>query len=219
MYCKNCKVTVHGDKTVCPLCKSPLCGEPEAPLFAKPELKKIKLKYFNYAFVIVMVLVNIACLVVNLLLDTSFLWSVMVVISSVYAYFALNFTVFTQNGMHKRILGQTIFLTVMIGFIRIFVDGNNWIYITWLPVVYVASDLSMLTLLIIKKSASFRYVPVFLLIAIFGAIIPVAAAYGFNLSVKWPAIAASCVNAFLLLALPVVYRKTIFKELKKTFHL
>lgn len=68
MYCKNCGVHVDGIYDVCPLCKSPLEGEPaERPLYPEKHIRKSGHPVtFSSVYLIVALLINVICIAVNL---------------------------------------------------------------------------------------------------------------------------------------------------------
>jgi hypothetical protein len=217
MRCENCGADIKCKAAKCPLCHAPMNCDGETP-FPAPKIKvyvhaKLSLYYLVFAAA-----VNAFCFVVNFLTDTSFLWCVMVLVCFVYLYYFVRVTVMTQRGFHKRIIGQTLILTAIFAIIRLTVRGNYWIYITWLPIVYFVSDVLMFVFVVLKGNEAPKYIATMMLLCILGCI-PTISAYVFDLSVKWPSVAATSVSGLMLIATLIVYRKNILGELKKVFHL
>ncbi len=217
MRCKNCNVEIACKSTVCPLCHAPLVSDGEVP-FPTPAVKRILLGKFSVAFIALGVIVNIICIALNFIFTPKVLWFVPVFVSFIYVYYFVNVTVAAKRGFHKRILGQVLILTVMFAVIKLAVGGNHWIFITWLPAIYLASDILMLIFIFKKHNESSKYIATLLLLCIFG-VIPCISAYVFDLSVKLPSIIATSVSLLILVVALIVCRKTIADELKKVFHL
>ena len=99
MYCKNCGVHVDGIYDVCPLCKTPLEGEPaERPLYPEKHIRKIGHPVtFSSVYLIVALLINVICIAVNLTVARKYLWCVFALILTLYGYFTLKTTVFYKG--------------------------------------------------------------------------------------------------------------------------
>lgn len=217
MRCKNCNVEVACKSTVCPLCHAPLVSEGEVP-FPTPAVKRIILGKFSLAYIVLAVIVNVICITLNFIFTPTKLWFVAVLVSFIYVYYFINVTVAAKRGFHKRILGQALVLTAIFAVIKLAVGGNHWIFISWLPAIYLASDALMLIFIFKKRNEASKYIATLLLLCVFG-VIPCVSAYVFDLSVKLPSIIATCVSAAIFLITVIVCRKTVADELKKVFHL
>lgn len=217
MRCKNCNVEIACKSSVCPLCHKPLVSDGEVP-FPTPATKKILMGKFSLAYLVIAVIANIVCITLNFVLTPKVLWCVPVLVSFIYVFYFVSVTVLAKRGFHKRILGQALILTAVFAAIKLAIGGNHWIFISWLPAVYLVSDLLMLIFIFKKKNEASKYIATLLLLCIFGAI-PCISAYVFDLSVKLPSIIATSVSAAIFIICLIVCRKTIIHELKKVFNL
>lgn len=216
MRCEKCNVEITCKANHCPLCHTPLrsTGEVAFPV-SKPK-RPLPTK-FTLVYVIVAAIVNAVCITLNLMMGTKFLWCVMVLIVSVYVLHFINLVLISRPRWHRSVLGQILILTIIFIIIRLTVGGNHWIFIAWLPALYMASDILMVIFMIRQGLEAPKYLAVFLFICLLG-IVPTICAYAFDLSVKIPSIVATCVGGALFIAAGIYWRKTILYELSKAFH-
>ncbi len=221
MYCRQCNVTVDCTADRCPLCGGTLekSGKPTSPDLPSPKgsVKKQRLDYFSKVYIPVAILVMAISLTVNLLVNPTFLWSVIVIVSLSYIYFLVRFTFIAQGNFNKRIFHQTIILTVIFFILRFTVGGNHWIFITWLPIVYFLSEFLMGIYFIVTYKASRSRIASLFLLGFLGAI-PVCTAFLLDLSHKWPSIAASAFSVLLMIIIIIAERKQIATQLKRFLH-
>ena len=166
MRCKNCNVEIACKSSVCPLCHKPLASDGEVP-FPTPATKKILMGKFSLAYLVIAVIANIVCITLNFVLTPKVLWCVPVLVSFIYVYYFVSVTVLAKRGFHKRILGQALILTAIFAAIKLAIGGNHWIFISWLPAVYLVSDLLMLIFIFKKKNEASKYIATLLLLCIF----------------------------------------------------
>lgn len=213
MRCEKCGCEIVGKTNKCPLCHTPLENDSKQE-YQTPKPKTFLNKRFQLGYLITIAIINIVCITVNLVIDTHFLWSVIVLISTLYIFYFSRYTFTSLRGFHVKLVGQTVILTALIVAIYFAIGGNYWIYITWLPIVYFVSDTLMLVYINTNKNKSSEYVLIQLILYVFG-VIPVIFAYCADLSVKWPAISVTALNVYLFLYTIIKYRKSLISEFKK----
>lgn len=217
MRCEKCNVEIGCKADVCPLCHTPLSSSGEVA-FPTPDTKRIIVGKLKLIYIICAVVVNIVTVTLNFVLDPNPLWCFPVLVCSVYVYYFISVTVVAKRGTDKKILGQALMLTVVFAVIKLTIGGNHWIFISWLPAVYMASDIIMLIFVFKKKTEASKYIATLLLLCLFGAI-PCVSAYVFDLSVKIPSIVATSLSGLIFVVTVCTNFKTIKLELKKIFHL
>lgn len=219
MYCKKCEVNIPCKTTVCPLCHSSLScdGSNEELSFPSPSIKKLRLPLFKKIYLITTALIGILSLILNLTINPSFLWSVMVIVALTYAYYLVSVTIFSQRGFHKRVLGQTLILTIIFFILKLVVGGNHWIFIAWLPAIFTSAEFILCIFIIKNRIESNKYVMTLILLCIFG-FIPIICAYSFDLSVKLPSIISGGLSGFIIVIACITQRKKLLSEIKKVFH-
>lgn len=220
MYCKECKVTVNCKTDVCPLCHGKLEGNPEKETraFPKAKIRRFQPDWFGKIYFLIAAIITIVCLAVNLARNEKFLWSIIVLVSLVYGWYCIRFTIIAQGHFAARIFGQTIALTLLFIAVRLTVGGNHFIFITWLPVVYLCSEVLLFAYIAVNRRQARPIMMSIAVVAILG-IIPVCAAFILDLSVKWPSIAVSAFSGAVFLTTLIIGRKHILGELKRYFHL
>lgn len=220
MYCERCKVTVNCKADRCPLCHRELTGSDEnaEQIFPKGKIRKQRLDIFSKIYLSCALIAVIACIVVNVLNNSEFMWSMIVMVSLIYVYYCIRFTFIAQGNFNVRIFGQAIAQTVVFFAVRLTVGGNHFIFITWLPVVYFVSEVLLCAYIGINWKEARKKMMSLVVMGILG-IIPVCAAYLMDLSVKWPSIAASAFSVAVILVTVIAGRKHIIGELKRYFHL
>ena len=107
MRCNNCQVNIKCKADRCPLCGAPVNADGEVP-FAKKDKASLKRFYLTLSLLIVSLIVTAVCITLNALVFTTSYWSAIVAVGCFFIYYTVYYTIFTQNRLHKRILGQAI---------------------------------------------------------------------------------------------------------------
>ncbi len=219
MYCKKCNVHIDCLTDRCPLCHEPVEADNNIErAFPIPKVDKRLHTKFSLAYTVIAAVIVIACIAVNIITNPDFMWSVMVLISLTYIYYLVRFTFISQGHFTARVFGQTVALTLLLFSVRWIFDGNNWIFITWLPIVYFVSEILLSAYMLINKKRARKYIISLLALTILG-IIPICVAYILDISVKWPSITVTAFSIAIMLVSLFVGRKIIAGEFKRYFHL
>lgn len=219
MYCKECNVNIEGYNTKCPLCGQPIEVQDGATLaFPRPNPRKKVKSHFIIIYAAFTLAVMIPCLAINLRLDKSVMWSLMIFAALIYVFFFIRYTVMAQAHFRQRLIGQTIILTAVSFVFYYYVKSSDLIFVVWFPTLYISSYLSLMGhMLRFPKYATKNILAVYLL-AILG-LIPTFAVLYHGVGVKEPAFLSSAIGAALALCVTVIFRKAIISEIKKFFHL
>ncbi len=219
MYCKRCKVSVNCQTDHCPLCHEPIEVDKVIDrAFPVPKVDKRLRTKFSFIYTVLAAVVVIACIIANIFTNPYFMWSVMVLVSLTYIYYLVRFTFISQGHFTARVFGQTVAVTLLLFSVRWIYGGNDWIFITWLPIVYFVSEVLLAVYMLINKKRARKYIISLLALSILG-IIPVGVAYILNVSVKWPSIAVTAISIATIITSLIIGRKIIIGELKRYFHL
>lgn len=221
MYCEHCGVKIDCPAEKCPLCHKPLKSDEKTKkeaIFPKAKIKRRRPDKFTVDFFLCVAVIIIVCIALNLVYTPEFLWSTIVLVCLVYVFYCVRFTFIAQKNFNAKIFGQAVSLTALFVAVRLIVGGNHFIFITWLPIVYLLSDVLLLAYIIINKREARKKIISIIEIGVLG-VIPVSAAYIFDLSVKWPSIAVSALSIALVLGTLIFGRKHILGELKRFFHI
>lgn len=220
MYCEKCKVNIDCKADVCPLCHRPLTvGEPVTELaYKNGKIRKQRLDIFSKIYLSCAFIATVVCIIVNVLNNYEYMWSMIVMVGLSYVYYCIRFTFLAQGNFNGRIFGQTIAQTLVFIAVRVTVGGNHFIFITWLPIVYFISELLLCVYIALNWREARKKMMSLVVLGILG-IIPVCSAYIMDLSVKLPSIIASAFSVAVILVTLIAGRKHIIGELKRYFHL
>ena len=221
MYCKNCGVHVDGIYDVCPLCKSPLEGEPaERPLYPEKHIRKIGHPVtFSSVYLIVALLINVICIAVNLTVARKYLWCVFALILTLYGYFTLKTTVFYKGPNGAKVFSQTLMLSVIFITAQYIFKTKEWCFAYAMPVTVISS--LALHLVFVgafrkrKGKSFFRYMWMTCLLGI----VPAAAVMaGACTEIILPMVACG-ISMITLILLVAFTGRTIYNEIKKKTHI
>lgn len=221
MYCKNCGVHVDGIYDVCPLCKSPLEGEPaERPLYPEKHIRKIGHPVtFSSVYLIVALLINVICIAANLTVARKYLWCVFALILTLYGYFTLKTTVFYKGPNGAKVFSQTLMLSVIFITAQYIFKTKEWCFAYAMPVTIISS--LALHLVFVgafrkrKGNSFFRYMWMTCLLGI----VPAAAVTaGACTEIILPMVAFG-ISMITLIFLVAFTGRTIYNEIKKKTHI
>lgn len=221
MYCKNCGVHVDGIYDVCPLCKSPLEGEPaERPLYPEKHIRKIGHPVtFSSVYLIVALSINVICIAVNLTVARKYLWCVFALILTLYGYFTLKTTVFYKGPNGAKVFSQTLMLSVIFITAQYVFKTKEWCFAYAMPVTVISS----LALHLVffgafrkrKGNSFFRYMWMTCLLGI----VPAAAVMASVCTEIILPMVAFGISMITLIFLVAFTGRTIYNEIKKKTHI
>lgn len=217
MRCSNCNVEVACKTNKCPLCGRALVSDGEQS-YPTPKIRHSIRSKGSLIALIAVLIVSIVTLCVNLVLDKTFLWSIAVSAICFYIYLTVFYTIFTQNGLHKRILGQIILLSVLLFVFKLVLIKDDLINSIIISAVLFVGTVSSIIFLISTGKKAPKYVSTVLLSAVICIVINLSFAFGFNYDVKIPCYIVTGINGLLVIVLLAVFNKNLFFELKKVFH-
>lgn len=218
MYCEECRIKIDGKASLCPLCHKPVINDQEKTAFPIANPKQKTRSYFVMIYAIIFVIVVVPSIILNLRFQHSYMWSIMVLVMMAYIFFFVRYTVLKQGHFRQRLIGQTIFLTLIFFVVKMVTGTHDWILIAWLPALYITCDIILVThMMKFSKYAKKNVISTYLL-GILG-VIPVISAYAFDLELKIPSIVASGLSVILIICISIIFRKTIITEVKKFFHI
>lgn len=217
MYCEKCGVKIDCAAKKCPLCHSPI-EQDESAVRAFPEakIKRIRFDKFSLFYWITAGIIAAVLIAVNLVTNKEFLWSAVVLACLVYLYYSLRFSAIAQKKFNGIVFGQTLALSALF-IVIVIIGGSEYNLIAGLPLVYFLSEILLCVYIFKNKKEARKRFMSLAVMGILGAI-PVCAAYIFDISVKWPSIAASALSGGVAIITLVAARKYIAGELKRYFH-
>lgn len=221
MYCKNCNVNVDGVYDVCPLCKSPLEGEPAArPPYPEKHLRKLgRPVTFSGVYSGVAAILLIVCFAVNFALPHKYIWSVFALILTLYGYFTLKTTVFYKGPDGAKLFSQTLMLSVIYVTVQYVFKTKEWCFAYAMPITIILSLIMHIVLVGVfhkrKGNSFFRYMWMTCLLGIVPAALVAA---GICTEIILPMVAFG-ISMITLMFLVIFTGRTIFNEIKKKTHI
>ena len=155
-YCKNCKIKVDSDKDYCPLCFRELSGEgsSDTQLFAERkanELSNERNDILTKIFVFMTICVVSICLITNLLIDPSVLWSLSVVSGALYVWILVSHTIISRRGIFEKVLFQVLAIMFILWTSSEISPTHDWLQQYVYPSVSLSVLTVMLMIILIKK--------------------------------------------------------------------
>lgn len=165
-----------------------------------------------------MVVLMIPAIVLNTLYYKQYPWSLIVFFLLLYVSFFIRHTVMTQAHFRERLIGQTIFLTIIAFVVRYTSGRFEWILSIALPALYIVSDMLLSFRMVqYQKYAAKNIMSVYVLGTL--GLIPIITAFACGLSLKIPAMVASGMWIITIITVTIVFRRAIISEIKKFFHI
>lgn len=152
-YCVNCGVELESSLRECPLCHTPVINpneiakqRPASPYpTAKGQVEVVKRKDFGILVSVVLTATGVTCLLLNLLVFNSSLWS-LVVIGSCLCLFVFSFPAifYIKTPIYLSLLADGISVAVYLFLITFLTDSNEWFWHLGLPIVALLTILAEL---------------------------------------------------------------------------
>lgn len=158
-YCVNCGVELESSLPECPLCHTPVMNpnelnkqRPASPYPTdKGQVEVVKRKDLGILISVVLTATGATCLLLNLLVFNSSLWS-LVVIGSCLCLFVFSFPAifYSKTPIYLSLLADGISVAVYLFLITFLTDSNRWFWQMGLPVIAILTLLAELFPLLAK---------------------------------------------------------------------
>ena len=220
-YCKNCKIKVDSDKDYCPLCFRELSGEgaSDTQLFAERKVNEHSNERNNILtkiFVFMTICVVSICLITNLLIDPSVLWSLSVVSGALYVWILVSHTIISRRGIFEKVLFQVLAIMFILWTSSEISPTHDWLQQYVYPSVSLSVLTVMLMIILIKKDKS--WLLSFFTISILLGTASVVILFNYD-SFKILNLINIVYAALLVIAYVIFGGKVIKQQFTKIFHL
>ena len=158
-YCVNCGVELEASLQKCPLCHTPVINpnEQNQKLPASPyptdkgQVEVVKHKDLGILISVVLTATGATCLLLNLLVFNSSLWS-LIVIGSCLCLFVFSFPAvfYSKTPIYLSLLADGISVVVYLYLITFLTSSNTWFWQLGLPIVAMLTILAELFPLLAK---------------------------------------------------------------------
>ena len=227
--CDKCGVQVRTAGHFCPLCGASLTRVaemdapgrclPDAPENEYPDLSREIAKYnFIYRLVIfISVLGCGVCVLVNLLTSPGFLWCLIVLAATVYAWLVIPPMLRRGANFGRQIVMQVIFTSALAIALDFIIGWHGWSLTYALPAICAAGIVATGLMSIFNRTRWAQYVLYQVIAGIFGFVPLLLYALGLSTSRVMVLVTASLALASIL-ATAVLGDRTVRDEFKRRFH-
>ena len=150
-YCVNCGVELEASLRECPLCHTPVINPYEVnkkiPVSPYPtdkgQVEVVKRKDLGILVSVVLTATGVTCLLLNLLVFNSSLWSLLV-IGSCLCLFVFSFPAifYSKTPIYLSLLADGMSVAVYLFLITFLTDSNAWFWQMGLPIVAILTILA-----------------------------------------------------------------------------
>ena len=222
--CDDCRVQVDGDHEFCPLCGSHLhSAEPfgyPLPHNHYPDLRD-QTASTNFVLRVLLFITILGCtlsVLVNLMVDVSFLWCLIVLAAAAYLW--LTIPPLLRRGVNytRRILFQALFTSLLVVGLDIFLGYQGWSVDYVVPGLLAAGIVSIGMMVVFNRLQWVQYVLYQVIMGLFGFIPLLLYFLGIAHSLVMVLVAAGLGLASILVTM-VFGDRSIKTEFRRRFHL
>ena len=218
LYCRKCRVNVHGDKHCCPLCKGELTGEPDENVFPSVTKEKFSRTFALRVVSFIAVTIIILAFTVNLLIHRETWWSLIVAAATACLWVSVSSAIIQRRHIFAAITWQLIFISGAMVLWDLSMGWLGWSIDYVIPCACIASMMSMLVLSKIMKTPPEERLLYLALDAIYG-IVPVIFIFTDVLSNIYPSAICVCASLISIAAIILFEGRSIAEQITKKFHL
>lgn len=218
--CVNCRVTIAGHKTCCPLCGGQLTGTPEPDTEVFPALEKPR---FTTGFVLrllalVAIAVSVVCVLVNIAMRTSSPWSLFVVAGAACVWIAAAVGVAYRRDVTQNIGWQVVLIPQLSILWDAWTGWRGWSLDYVLPCVCIVGIAGMLLIAVLCRLPLRRYAGPLIGVCALG-LLPLVLVVLDRVQAFLPSLLCAGLSLLSLAALALFQWQTIKAEFLRRFHL
>lgn len=219
LYCNNCKITVTGDKPLCPLCGAELAGEGEPETSVYPDIPPPKYsRNFLLRLVSFIAFTGIAVSVaLNYIFSPEIWWSLFVSVGFVCSWLTLAVGITKRSNILKNITWQLFLVTALAVIWDLLVGWHGWSLDFVLPGSCLVSMVSMFVISKIMKIPARELVFYLVLDSLYG-IVPIIFVLTGILSTVIPSIVCILCSVISISAILLFEWKDIRDVFARKFH-
>lgn len=219
MYCEKCKITISGDKTVCPLCGNELPeGDAESGVFPvlapKKPLRGIALKIISFVSLAMIVL----CFAGNMIFSPGSWWALPASAGIGCCWIVAALAVVQRKHFFTNVTMELLIVCGGAVLWDLCTMWKGWSLDFVIPCACMTSMVVMVAVSLVRKIPSREYLLYIGLAGIYG-IVPVAFIFTGVLNVALPSIICAAGSIITIAAIMIFQSKKIFYELGKKFHI
>lgn len=219
-YCEKCKVRIPNPKEKCPLCQGMLSAGDGSERETFPNIPTVYKQYSLYFKILILssVAAGLICVMINLLVPQSGVWSLIVVGGLLCMWVPLWTAIRKKGNLSKNILYQAVVLSVLITLWDIFTGWHRWSVNFVIPALCISAMLGIAIVGQVMHLHPEEYIVYLLIDIVFGAAPLVFFLTGLA-NVGWLCLISVVISVICLTTVCLFSPIDIRQELRKRLHL
>lgn len=174
LFCEQCRVHVRGNLQRCPLCQSPLTGQPEENVYPTLLPAKKTMRLLLRLAALATIVVAVICSAVNFSLPETGWWSVIVMAALASTWLVLGVTVHKRGSPMKAIVWQLGAISVITLLWDLFTGFTGWSLDFVLPIFIPCAQLAafIVVVALCLRPAEYLFCMTFCILAGFLPLVP-----------------------------------------------
>lgn len=218
LRCEHCRLSVRGNRRVCPLCQGPLTGEPSPEVF--PYIPSVYREFHLFFRLLVAgsLAAVVACLGLNAIFPQSGPWSLFVLGGLACAWLILGTAISKRRNIPKNLLYQVLLLSLLSVAWDFLTGWQGWSLDYVLPILSASALVAMLVVLKVLGRYIEDYLIYLLLAALLG-IFPLLFWLLGLLGTVYPTLICVAASTMSFFVIVVFHFERLAAELKRRLHL
>lgn len=217
--CRSCNITIENNLNTCPLCGKKADKISDEYYNGYPEIKKTYLyDLISQLMLFLMITGSVTCLVLDFMIKTKYMWSLIAIAGQVYLYFSTKHILKKNNNISVLIMVQLVLVTIVVTIIDFSLGFDGWSVNFVIPFSIVGSSIILNVLSIFMPKKYKEYIFYIFIIAIIG-IVPLVALLTDFVTVKWPSLVCVLYSLFTIVFMLLFSRRRFKTELIKRLHI
>lgn len=218
LYCRKCRVNIHGHKVCCPLCAGELTGEPDEDVFPIIKQKKYNRNFSLKIISFIAITVIILAFTINVMFFAGTWWALIVAPAAVCLWISLSAAIIQRRHIFAAITWELFFITGALVLWDVCMGWKGWSLDYVIPIDCIASMLSMVIISKFLKTPVEDRLIYLALDAVYG-IVPMIFIFTGCLNTIYPSAVCSSASLISIAAILLFEGKTIKEQFLKKFHL
>ena len=231
-YCVNCGVELEPSLKECPLCHTPVLNPKQSIHMNAPtpyptvrgQVEMVKRKDLGILLSVVLSATSLTCLLLNLLVFQSSLWSLLVIGICICLFvFAFPAVIYTKSPIYLSLLADGAAVGIYLYMLSYLTPSKDWFYAIGLPIVITLTVLIEIFTLCARKfpftvlSASLYF---FIEVPILCIIIELLIRYYLNgaLCIVWSAVVLTVCTIIVIALITILAKKRLRNEVRRRLH-
>lgn len=164
------------------------------------------------------IITSVILIILNAFFIKEVNWAGISIIGIIYIWVTTLYAIRKNVNIGGHVLVQTIAISILVIGIDIFTKYKGWSLTIAIPIVLLISNVTMLTLTIVKRNKFFKYILYELLVFIL-SMIPIILAVLKYTNYAILTIIATSISLLTMIITGIFYKKDIIEELKRRLHM